>query len=181
MLAGTFLMGVTMASTSTYLPILITELGGTQAEYGIALFIMAAIEFVAMMFLTKLKKRFGTVTLLIIGFFGFFLKSVAFAMSENIWQIHAFCLLQCLAYALIIPGTVLYLGESVDKKYLATALLINLSVCTTAEMIANPVCGLLAERVGVRVMMIIASLSVFLAGIIFLAFVPKKLQEISTV
>ena len=176
MLVGSALLGITFASTSTYFPILIVELGGAQAELGIALFIMATVEFVVMRFVTKLSKRFGSVMLLVVGYLGFFVKSVAFSLSAQVWHIYLFCLLQCVSFALVIPGVVLYLSERVDKKYLAAALLVNLSVGTVFEMIGNPVCGLISELVNVHTMIFIASIPALIAAIIFI-FAPKKLPE----
>ena len=175
MLAGSSLSGVTLASVLTYLPILMAAIGGTQAELGIALFIMGATDFLVMMQATGLKKRLGSVFLLIFGFFGFFAKNAAFAMSSHIWQIYLFCMLQSVSIALVIPGMVLFLTERVDHRYLASALLVNQSVTSISMMIANPLCGLLSERLGVGMMLMIAGLPAFLAGMLFL-FMRKKLS-----
>jgi len=176
---GSFMLGITMASTTTFLPTLNSEIGGSTKDLGIMLFIMAAAEIVVMMFITKLNNRFGTKALLIAGYLGFFLKNVMFAVSANVWQLFAFCTLQCISFALVIPAVVLYMGERIDKRYITVALLINMAAGNISETIANPVCGWLAApgNIGVRGMLIVAAIPVLLAALVFIFFVGKKLPE----
>jgi|GEM_PF-2764723 len=176
MLTGYFLLGLADTSESTFFPILIADLGGSQAEVGIAFALMAAIEIVTMVLFTRLKNRFNTALLLTVGIFGTCLKILAFSVSTEIWQIYLFCILQCVSYALVAPGTVLFMSEKIDNRYLTAALLINEAVLNISMTIANPVCGILSESFGVSRMFMITSFPALIAGIVFL-FMLKKLRS----
>ncbi|MCL1981826.1 MAG: MFS transporter [Clostridiales bacterium] len=173
MTASSFLLGATFASISTYLPALVAEIGGSPAELGVMFFIMAAVEFVVMIFFTKLSSRTGPELLLTIGFFGFFLKNLAFAMSFSVVQAYLACLFQIVSFALVIPGQVLFMSKRVDKSYLAAGLIISQSAYSISMMLANPVCGLLSEMLGVRRMLAIASFPAALAGGIFVLMTKR--------
>lgn len=173
MVVGSFLLGGTFASLSTYLPVLVAEIGGSPAELGVMFFIMAAVEFVVMIFFTKLNSKAGPEFLLAAGFFGFFLKNLAFAMTYSVVQAYFACLLQAVSFALVIPGQVLFLTKHTDKSYLAAALIIGQSALNISMMIANPICGLLSELLGVHHMLAIASCPSVLAAGLF-AYITKK-------
>ena len=174
MLVGSFLYSLTISSVLTYFPILMAEAGGTQADLGATMFIMSTLEFIVMMFITKLKDKFGVSAILTLGFFGCLAMNLSFAMSTKIWQIYLSCLFRCVSLALVIPGIVVFITERVNIRYLTTALLVNQSVMIISMMIANPLCGLLSEKLGLNTMFAIAGLPVFFAGIAFILIHRKQ-------
>ena len=172
-LVGSFLLGISSANHS-FLPTLVAKAGGAQPELGVVFFVTAAVEVVVMMSFQKIGKKFGAVHLLTIGFFGFFAKLMALSMSSQVWHIYAACLFQSVSYALVIPATVMFFSEKIDRRYLATALLINGAVMNISQMITTPFFGLLSENSGVNTMYVVSAMPMLLAGIIFM-FAQKRL------
>lgn len=166
--ATSFLAMLTMQSVISFYPSLLASVGGTTRDLGISYAVMTVSEFLMMFGFSKAAVRVGLTRLYTIGLLGHCVKSVTIASAPGIPTLVLAFVFQFCSYGITMPGAVMYISEVVDRRYLATAQLIFMSLSTSlAQIIGNPVFGWVSGRVGVRTMLIITSIPAMLGALIF--------------
>lgn len=166
-----FLGWITFNSQLMFTSRLISSLGGSVADVGLASFVMAFVEFFVVLNYSRIAARIGTENTLILGFFGYFLKGIAMYLSPTAgWGI-AVQVLQGVSYALFIPGVVRFLGEQIPRRYLATAFVLYQTLCQTISLIGgSPLFGAVAQKYSVSAMLGIFSFPALLSAVLFLIY-----------
>jgi PPP family 3-phenylpropionic acid transporter len=113
-LASAFLFA-SHACLNTYVPNIVTALGGNKEDQGITRSIAAFVELPVMMAGAFLAAKIKTNKLLIISSFFFTVKALATVFTGSLWVLFAVQLLQMPAYALYLPASVYFANESTGE------------------------------------------------------------------
>lgn len=113
-LASVFLFA-SHACLNTYIPNIVTALGGNNEDQGITRSIAAFVELPVMMAAAFLVAKIKSNKLLIISAFFFTVKAVATVFTGSLWVLFAVQLLQMPAYALYLPASVYFANESTGE------------------------------------------------------------------
>lgn len=98
---------------SNFLVNIIVDRGGTDADLGLGLFIMAAFELPTAFIFQRLLKKFGSGKLLLISMFFVVLKAGALLFTFNLTTVFLFQPLQMLGYGLFTPASVFFVDACV--------------------------------------------------------------------
>jgi MFS transporter, PPP family, 3-phenylpropionic acid transporter len=174
-LTSIVLIFIGYGATQSFYPILLNQLGGTNTDLGLGLFIMALSQVPPMLFYVFLVKKIARgQTLLMFSMFFFSLKGVVLALSANIpWALGG-QLFEILSFGLFLPAAVGYINEIVEQKNIVTAQLVfSASTFGLGSIIGNFSGGLLSEFFGVRNMMLLLN-SVGFMGFLYFVFTEIK-------
>ncbi|MFV0519836.1 MAG: MFS transporter [Lachnospirales bacterium] len=169
---------LTMSSVcfSTYLSILLEELGGGTKELGISLFIMAIFEIPAMVAFKKIGNRFDLNNILIFSCSVTALKMIIPVIFPSLFSVYLAQVLQSLSYALFVPGIYLAIYKSVKPQNssfaMSIAITIYSSICST---LAVYFAGLVLDTIGIFMLLILLSISAIIALVVM---VIKKVLNI---
>lgn len=114
LMLAAILLGLTGAvPLSNFLVNIIVDRGGTTADLGLGLFLMAASELPTAFFFPRLRRRLGSgrVVVLSLAFCG--VKALALLLAPNLAAVYLAQPLQMLGYGLFTPVSVFYANESV--------------------------------------------------------------------
>ena len=115
MLAGVLLSLTAVLPLSNFLVNIVTSRGGTDADLGLAMFVMGAFELPTAFLFPKLLRRFGSGRLLLISAVFGTLKAVALLCTFNYAGVLLAQPLQLLGYGLFTPASVYFVNESVPE------------------------------------------------------------------
>lgn len=162
--AAYFLCSLTSTASDSFFSVLVTDLGGTEQQVGIGLFLQAMSEVPVMVLYTLLRRRtcFPAAVFLAAGMGFFGLKCLGMGLSHSFGMVFAMALLHGLCYATMTAGCVDFILETVEPAYLATAHLLYSAIGNSlAAVCGNALNGALAQAIGVGPMMTVVSLGGF--------------------
>lgn len=174
-----FLVRLGSCVSLIFYPLLINELGGSNADLGVGLFIMAISEVPIMMLFGFFASRVAKVpVLLAIGMFFFGIKTALIAISPNVVWAIGVQVLEALSYGLFFPAAIYYVSDSVDRRSLVTSQMVLSSVFNgLCLLIGSLLGGLLSEKYGVGEMMLTMSSLSFLGLLLFLLLASPKMKR----
>ena len=156
------------ALMDNYMPVLILERGGTSFHAGLSSFVMASIEFVFLMFYTKVANRIGTRNTLVLGMIGYFFKAVIISLMPTPTAIIAACVTQMISFCLFIPSVVRYIQETNAPEEAASAYsLLQVIDSVFSTIVANPAAGVLKEKLGTGWMLSLFGILSAVSGVAF--------------
>lgn len=166
----------TGAATSYY-AIHIRQLGGTAGDVGIALFILAGVEFLTMPFYKKLERKFGAEKLLVFAFFMFGVKNLAIGLSGNVPLALIASVTQAGCFSIALPGVQSYVDQITPREFSATAQLVS-NTCgqIVSQIIGLALCGVLTTYISAGAALAWLSITAF-AGCVFFAIGIAKLNK----
>ena len=169
-----FMAFIPTGAANSYLAIHIRQLGGTAGDVGLALFILAGMEFIIMPFYKKLEKRFGTEKLLIFAFFMYGIKNLAIGLSGNVTMAVIASATNGFCFPLSITGVQSYVDQITPREYAATAQLVsNTSGMIISQIVGLALCGVITTFTTAGVALAILSVFAFAGCAIFAAGVKK--------
>lgn len=169
-----FLAFIPTGAANSYLAIHIRQLGGTAGDVGLALFILAGIEFVIMPFYKRLENRFGTENLLIFAFCMYGVKNLAVGLSGNVTMAIIASATNGLCFPFSIAGAQSYVDQVAPRKYAATAQLVsNTSGMIISQIVGLALCGVLTTYTTAGVALAWLSIFAFAGCAIFVAGLKK--------
>ena len=115
MLAGVFLGLTGIMPLSNFLVNIVTSRGGSEADLGIALFLMGASELPTAFFFSRLLRRLGAGRLLLLSMVFGTLKGVLLLLTFNCLGVLLVQPIQVLGYGLFTPASVYFVNESVPQ------------------------------------------------------------------
>ena len=113
MLAGVLLGLTAVLPLSNFLVNVITSRGGSDADLGLAMFLMGGFELPAAFLFPRLLRRLGSGRLLTLSIFFGTLKGAALLCTWNLAGVLAVQPIQMLGYGLFTPASVYFVNESV--------------------------------------------------------------------
>ena len=152
----------------------ITPIGGTESQMGIAVFIAAIVELPAMAMFNIMRKKINCATLLKLSVVMFALKHLLTFLATNIFMIYVAQVLQIGAYAIFIPASVYYVNEVISKQDLVKGQSMVTVGITASGIIANFAGGILLDAVGVYHLLMIGVVVSVVGGLIVFGSIEKK-------
>lgn len=156
----------------------ITPIGGTESDMGIAVFIAAIMELPTMIFFNNIRKKFSCSTLIIFAVIIFAIKHTLIYIAPNIIMIYIAQALQMLSYAILIPASVYYANEIIEKSDSIKGQSMVTIAITASGIIANLVGGILLDVTDVhQVLLIGLGISIIGALIVIISVSNKKILK----
>lgn len=156
---------------------IITPIGGTSENMGIATAISAGIEVVPMFMFPILKKRFRLSTLLKISAIFFTLKIIATTFATNVGTYYAVQFCQMLGWGIMAVAIVYFINDLVEESDTAQGQAYAGISLTIANVLGNVSSGRIIDSFGVHTLLIIGSVSATFGTIIFWIGVNKSQQK----
>lgn len=157
----------------------ITPIGGTESQMGIAVFIAAIVELPAMAMFNVMRKKIDCSTLLKLSVVMFALKHFITFLATNIFMVYVAQVLQIGAYAIFIPASVYYVNEVISKQDLVKGQSMVTVGITASGIIANFAGGILLDAVGVYDLLMIGVIVSVVGGLIVFWSIGKKKTTVS--
>lgn len=172
--AGVIFVFFTHTIINNFFIQVITPIGGTESQMGIAVFIAAIVELPAMAMFGVIHKKISCAALLKISIVMFAIKHFMTFLAVNMTMIYFAQILQIGAYAIFIPASVYYVNEVISKKDLVKGQSMVTVGITASGIIANFAGGLLLDAIGVHYLLLIGVIVSVLGGLVVFASVEKR-------
>jgi PPP family 3-phenylpropionic acid transporter len=156
-----------------YMIQVITPLGGTETQMGIAVSCAAFLELPTMALINKIMKKISVKNLLLISGIAFFIKHLLMLIAPNMAVVYISQAFQMFAYAVFIPAGAYFVNQTMARlDQVKGQAYINCSI-TLGGVFSSLVCGRLLDIKGVNFML---TVSVIVTGIgLAIAFIALKL------
>ena len=163
------------ALLDSYMPVLILERGGNSFHAGLSSFVMAALEFVFLMFYTKIADRFGTRKIIAVSMIGYAVKAFAVSLMPTPELIIIACVTQTVSFCLFMPSIVRFIQETNTPEEATSAYtLLQVIDSLFSTFVTNPVAGVLKESYGTGVMLCLFGVLSAVSGVLFLMLTKKR-------
>ena len=162
----------------TYLPNIISRLGGSTGIYGVAVFMMALSEMPVMAMAAKWMKKVDSLTLIAVGGFAYVIRNFTICMANNIPMVIVGLLFQSVSYGLltaVITYYVIYNLAPADQ--VMGQAMIGIMSSGFGATIGNMAGGVLLDNMGIGSMFVF---SCVLTAIGFAVIVASKLADVKT-
>ena len=139
-------------SAMTFYPVLLQQAGGTNADLGLALGLMALSEFPFMFLSSQLLRKFRDTTLLVfsMGFFAlriFLFFAAAGSVTGLVWA----QMTNSMSFGIFLPTSVHYISRIAPDRYKGTALSIASAMYMgVGGIVGSALGGVIINAVGVR-------------------------------
>ena len=155
-----------------YMIQIITPLGGTEAQMGIAVSCAAVLELPTMALIDKIMKKISVKNLLLISAAAFMIKTLLMLIAPNMVVVYISQAMQMLAYAVFIPAGAYFVNQTMARlDQVKGQAYINCSI-TLGGVFSSLVCGRLLDIKGPHFMLIV-SLAVTTIGLVIAFFALK--------
>ena len=156
-----------------YMIQVITPLGGTETQMGIAVSCAAFLELPTMALINKIMKKISVKNLLLISGIAFFIKHLLMLIAPNMAVVYISQAFQMFAYAVFIPAGAYFVNQTMARlDQVKGQAYINCSI-TLGGVFSSLVCGRLLDIKGVNFMLTV-SVIVTAVGLL-IAFTALKL------
>ena len=155
-----------------YMIQIITPLGGTEAQMGIAVSCTAVLELPTMALIDKIMKKISVKNLLLISATAFMIETLLMLIAPNMVVVYISQAMQMLAYAVFIPAGAYFVNQTMARlDQVKGQAYINCSI-TLGGVFSSLVCGRLLDIKGPHFMLIV-SLAVTTIGLVIAFFALK--------
>lgn len=177
-LLGIFLSQISSTTGDSFLSVrMITELGGTEADMGLALFLQAISEVPVLMLYQTVRRRFRIPLrfLMALSAFMFAFKPILFGLVGSPTALILLSLLNGLSYGIYVTAIVDFILETVDEQYLSTGQLIFAALGQGLGcMVGNAFGGMTADVIGAGRTMLCFGIFGLLGSLIILSGTRRK-------
>ncbi len=165
--------------TSTYLPILLNNVGGDGTVFGISQFISALFEAVVMIFVTQFIARGMSKELcLSLGWGILAIRMMIFFVTDNIYIILFTQIIQSIGYGLQLRAYAEYTVSIVERKYRATAITLLASISNgVGTVFGNYIGAELIDRLGALTFTAICTVIMVMASLLFIPPTVKAIRK----
>ena len=161
-------------AANSYYSVIVTGKGGTSAQVGLGLFVMAFTEFWVVYFFSKIARRVGVERMFYLGLFGNAIRAFVLALAPNAtWVVIGICT-QAISFALTMPGTVLIITKIVGIKYSTTSMQIFYVARSLLQMGLSTPLGWIAENMGINTMLYLSMIPSILGAIILMFYTERR-------
>lgn len=152
---------------------IITPIGGTESNMGIAVFIQAIVELPVMIFFNNIRKKFSYISLIRFAVIMFAVKHILTFIAPNIIVIYIAQTFQMLSYAILIPASVYYANQVIEKSNAIKGQSMVTIAITASGIIANLVGGFLLDIISVHNVLLIG-VGISIIGALIVIFSIKN-------
>ncbi|MCD7892939.1 MAG: MFS transporter [Erysipelotrichaceae bacterium] len=145
---------------------IITPIGGTESDMGIAVFLAAMLELPTMAFYNNMSKKINGGTLIKISIVLFLVKHVLTYVATSMVMIYIAQVFQMGAYALFVPASVDYVNDKIAKQDIVKGQSFLTTSNTLAGIFANLVGGVLLDAIGVSQVLLIGVILTVIGAVI---------------
>ncbi len=147
----------------------ITNVGGTSAEQGTALFIQAMVELPPMFLFAKILEKAGVDRIMAIAAVCYSIKHLVVWLAPNMGMLYVSMTLQMLSYALLIPASVYFANKHIDEQDRNRGQALMTWTTTVGGIIASLAGGVLMDLTTVRNVLLTGFL-ISLAGTVLVVY-----------
>lgn len=162
------LYGVPSGIFFTYFPVYFAQLGGTDSQLGIAMFVLAVVEVPVMLLYAGLEKRISVTWLVLVSILGYGVKGVCVSLAPGPEWAIACLVLQMFGLALSVPACQSFIASCTSAVYASTAQTIAVSVGGIGMIAANLFGVWLVTIVDLKAVFYITSYFSFAGALLFL-------------
>ncbi|MBR0451780.1 MAG: MFS transporter [Oscillospiraceae bacterium] len=163
------------ALLDSYMPVLILEKGGNSFQAGLSSFVMAGLEFIFLMFYSKVADKVGTRKIIVISMIGYAVKAFAVSLAPTPELVIAACVTQIISFCLFMPSIVRFIQETNTPEEAASAYsLLQVIDSLFSTVFTNPVAGLLKGSLGTGPMLCVFGILSAISGVIFLMLTKDR-------
>ena len=157
---------------------IITPIGGTESNMGIAISLAAIMELPTMIFFNKIREKISCSTLIRFAVIMFAIKHILIFIAPNIIVIYIAQTLQMLSYAILIPASVYYANQVIRKQDAIKGQSMVTVAITAGGIISNLIGGVLLDVISVHhVLLIGVGVSIIGALIVSFSIQNKKVAN----
>ena len=158
------------ALLDSYMPVLILEKGGNSFHAGLSSFVMAGLEFIFLMFYTKVADKVGTRKIIAISMIGYAVKAFAVSLMPTPNLIILACVTQVISFCLFMPSIVRFIQETNTPEEATSAYtLLQVIDSLFSTVVTNPLAGILKEAHSTGFMLCVFGVLSAISGVLFLA------------
>lgn len=153
-MAGIVLLYIFHNMLGNYLIQIVRSLGGDAAEQGIAITIAAVVEFPTMFLFSWIHKRVKTGTLLLTAAAAYVARAVFCLCLGSIGQLYLAQTLQMFTFALLVPTSVYFVNETMEKKDAYKGQAVMSATETLGGVLGSLLGGFLIDFAGLEAMLL---------------------------
>lgn len=128
LLAMSFALFLGSSCTSTFLPVLVKEMGGDSSHVGTFFAVIAFSEVPAMFLMSAILRRFKAKYVIVFGCFFYLLRLALTCVASDLRVLLAIQIMQGLSFAVLWPASINYVNRIMEEKVKSTAVMTYTSV-----------------------------------------------------
>ncbi len=152
---------------------IITNIGGTSADMGNAVFVAAMLELPTMAFFTKMSEKINCGTLIKFSILMFVVKHALTYFATNMIMIYLAQVCQMFAYALFVPASVYYVNKKIAVADRVKGQSLVTTSMTLSGVFANFAGGIMLDALGVG-HVLLAGVVLSIVGAIIVILMTEK-------
>jgi len=162
----------------TYLPNIITNLGGSTATFGTALFINAAIELPFLIMADRWMKRLGAANLCLIAAGAYIIRNVTIAAAGSVPVVFLGLLFQGMSNGLLTVLMANYvIAYLLPRDQIMGQTAVGIFVSGAGAMVGNLLGGWLQDNFGLQAMLVFAVVSTLLGALVFVLAKVRDMKK----
>lgn len=170
LMLASILAFISYNSLTTFTPMIIHHVDGTDADLGLVLFLTAVSESPAMFLFSRLERRLGSARLLMISFLFLLIKPVLYAISPNLNTLLLVQPIQVAGFGLFIPASVHYINDVLpSSQRIRGQALLSTAAFGIGMVVANFAGGWIIEFGGIELFFIL-NISCAALGLMIILF-----------
>lgn len=156
LLGGLLLLNIGNRAVVTYLPMLISQFGGTAGDQGMAVTMMSVGVFPFMLLYPKLEKRFSNKKVLFFACVLVVGRSLSFALAGSLQVAIYMQLLEAAALGLYNPALIRYTASVTPQRLRSSAIALSAAVqVAVCGIVGNALASLFLAYASLRVMFVV--------------------------
>ncbi|MBO1679158.1 MFS transporter [Bittarella massiliensis (ex Durand et al. 2017)] len=156
LMGGLLLLNIGNRAVVTYLPMLISQFGGTAGDQGMAVTMMSVGVFPFMLLYPKLEKRFSNKKVLFFACVLVVGRSLSFALAGSLQMAIYMQLLEAAALGLYNPALIRYTASVTPQRLRSSAIALSAAVqVAVCGIVGNALASLFLAYASLRVMFVV--------------------------
>ena len=158
---------------NNYMAQIVDGVGGSTADMGRILSIMAALEIPALVFFKPLKRKFSCQKLLKVASVAFTIKIALCWLANTVAMLYVAQLFQLVSFALFLPGMVYFTAETMSQGEAVKGQALFTTMITITTIFSSLLGGWLLDVAGSKTLTFIATLATAAGAILVIAVIDK--------
>ncbi len=180
LLGGLLLLNIGNRAVVTYLPMLISQFGGTAGDQGMAVTMMSVGVFPFMLLYPKLEKRFSNKKVLFFACVLVVGRSLSFALAGSLQMAIYMQLLEAAALGLYNPALIRYTASVTPQRLRSSAIALSAAVqVAVCGIVGNALASLFLAYASLRIMFVVYT-ALAAAGLCLVGFSLRQKPAVSS-
>lgn len=161
------------AVLNNYMAQIVDGVGGTTADMGKILAIMAALEIPGMVFFKPLMRKFSCQKLLKVASIGFTIKIAVCWLANSVFLLYVAMLFQLISFALFLPGMVYFTAEIMSEGEAVKGQALFTTMITITTIFSSLLGGWVLDIAGPKALTLIATIATAAGTVLIIAIIDK--------